>query len=131
MSYRHDVLEAVRSKSHLIPLFSSTYHIPERVREYGPRFFVVYNSKKEKFEIHHLDQQNTYCLTIPYKELDVRALQHLWENDLSVHGTNIFRRVEQSEERMKQQKDREWKNWIEDVAKETRSAFAKDAWTEV
>lgn len=128
-SYREEVWKSLRGKPHLIPLFTNVYAIPERVFEYDPEFFVVYNSDREKFEIHNLSHYpNTYALTVPYKELDVRALRFLWRNDIRVHGKAIFERVEASDARAEKAKEREWKNWVEDVAKETRTAFARDSW---
>lgn len=118
---------------HFLYLIEESVHdIPKRVEEYDEDMFVVFNSLKQKYEIHSIQYPGeTFQMTIPYNELDVRTLQHLWENDLSVHGKNIFRKIERDEAKMKKDKDREFKNWVQGVASETKSMFAKDAWTEL
>ena len=42
--------------------------------------------------------KDTFQTTIPYKNLDIRTLQHLYENDIKVHGRKIFERIERQEE---------------------------------
>lgn len=133
-AFKHRVEDALTNQSarHLTPMFTSVYAIPERVYQYDPDFFVVYNTVTGKYEIHSLNHYpDTHALTVPYNELDVRALRWLWRNDLRVHGKAIFQRIEQGEQRLEKSKQREWSNWVEAVAGETRSMFAKDAWTEV
>lgn len=128
-AYKAAVLERIRYRPRLTPIFTSTHDIPEQLFQYDPTFFMVYNNVKDKFEIHNLDQiGDSYCMTVPYKELDVRTIQWLWQCDIRVHGRDIFRALERDEQRMEKRKEREFKNWVEDVAKETRTMFAKDAW---
>lgn len=124
----YEVRRKVSDKPRLTPIFESTHCIPERLYEYNSNLFICYNNVEETFEIHALDQENSYCATLPYKKLDARTLRWVWRNDVRVHGDNIFRRIEKSEEDYKKRKEREFKNWVEDVASETRSLFAKDAW---
>lgn len=63
-------------KSHLTKMTTNVYRIPERLSEIDPGYFVVRNHRKKTFEIHHSDQvDNTYCLTVPYEELDARTLE--------------------------------------------------------
>lgn len=130
-AFKYQVEDALRKQSahHLKPMFTSMFAIPERVYEYDHAFFVVYNTSTGKYEIHSLNHYpETHALTVPYGELDVRALRWLWRNDLRVHGRDVFRRIEQGEERREKSNQRDWKNWVESVAKETQSEFAKDAW---
>lgn len=59
---------------------SNVYHIPERLREIDPGYFVVYNHKDKEFEVHHKEQiGGTFCLSIPYPELDYRTIQRVRE----------------------------------------------------
>lgn len=49
--------------------------IAQRIKEIDAQYFIVFNIKKQKFEVHHLGQiDGTYCFTIPYKVLDERTL---------------------------------------------------------
>jgi hypothetical protein len=130
-NYEHEVRLKIEKQPHLLPLFTNSLDMPRRIRDYDSSFFVAYNTNRGKYEIHSLDYPDgqTLSTTIPYGELDERAMVHLWENDIRVHGKEIFRRLEASEERARQQKEREMKNFTHDFAKEFQTSFAKDAWT--
>lgn len=63
-------------KPYFTEVTTNVYLIPERLREIDPGYFVVRNHRKKSFEIHHrLQPHTTYCLTVPYKELDCRTLR--------------------------------------------------------
>lgn len=128
--FQQEVLQRTERRPYLIPIFSHVHDIPRRVHQYDESFFVVFNKHNQKYEIHSLDYQgdNTISCTIPYDELDSRTLDHLWENDIRVHGTEIFKRIEIAEEKARIRKERDRKNFDMDFAKEHQSAFAKDAW---
>lgn len=126
---RDKIRVRLETKPHLHLVERSVYDIPERVEEYDPDMFVVFNSNRQTYELHSLQYPgDTFQLTFPFSELDVRALRHIWRNDISVHGKDIFRRIEREEEEFKKRRQREEKNWMRAVASETQSMFAKDAW---
>jgi hypothetical protein len=127
-AYRREVAEKVRYRPRLIPMFTSTQDVPEAIYDYNERLFVCYNRVEDRYEIHNLDQMDSFCATLPYKSLDARAKRWIWKNDIRVHGDKIFKEIEQHEEKMAKSKEREFKNWVEDVGSETQSMFAKDAW---
>lgn len=127
--FQRDVLEKIQYRPRLIPLFDHALDIPQRIYDYHPSLFVCFNRVTQTYELHSLDQEgDSYCMALPYKELDARSLRWIWQNDIRVHGKNIFRRIDKSEEDFKASKDREHRNWVRDIAGETRSLFAKDAW---
>ena len=53
---------------------SDLFDISKRIKSINPKYFVVYNKKRKKFEVHYRREKNTYELTIPYDELDARAV---------------------------------------------------------
>ena len=58
------------------PVVTNVFLIPERLREIDDGYFVLRNHETKQFEIHHSGQpHNSYCLTLPYDELDERALK--------------------------------------------------------
>lgn len=128
--YQQAVLEKIQYRPRLIPIFSHTLNIPERIYAYNENLFLCFNRQSQRYEVHALDQPiDSYCTTIPYKDLDARTLRWLQKNDIRIHGEEIFRQMDASNALIERQKEREFKNWIEDVGSETRSMFAKDAWT--
>lgn len=106
----------------------SVYEIPKRLKEYDESFFVAFNNRNGKFEVHSTDNLfETYCLTVPFNELDARTIDLVKRNDTKNKGAReIERELNEHNEKIERQKDREQKNWIEDVAKETHSAFKRD-----
>lgn len=127
--FKEEVLWLLDGQPHLKPIFTSVHNIPERVYEYDQSFFVVFNTKLQRYEIHCTEHfPTTHAVTIPYKELDIRTLRHLWYNDIRVQGDKVLKKAVQFEERYEEAKERERKNEIESVAREMKSAFAKDAW---
>jgi hypothetical protein len=63
---------------YLIYVESNVDHIPERLREIEPHYFVMFNPRQQKFEVHNTNQNHsTYCLTVPFDELDSRTLDEV------------------------------------------------------
>lgn len=58
----------------LIKILEDVHDITRRLKEIDTDYFVVYNSTKKCFEVHNSSQKHTYCLTIPFKTLDSRAV---------------------------------------------------------
>lgn len=111
-----------------ILISDSVYEIPQRLKEYDKSFFVVFNKRNGKFEVHsHDNLWNTYCFTVPFDELDQRTLDIVMKNDTKNIGPkDIERELNNHNERVEKRKDKDFKNWVEDVAKETYSHFKKD-----
>lgn len=126
---KEEIRKLLSERQHLSPVFTHTLNIPERVKEYDPNLFLVFNNKNERFEIHSRDGGETsYNATLPYKNLDDRTLRYIRKNDIRVHGMKIYDRINQSEERVKKQAEKEEKDFRLDFAREFQSEFAKDAW---
>jgi hypothetical protein len=53
------------------------YSISKRIRKIDPEYFILLNRISGKYEVHHMGQPpgETYCLTVPYDELDERTLK--------------------------------------------------------
>lgn len=63
-----------------IRIESDVYNISKRVKYIDKDYYVVYNTSTGKFEIHNSSQiGSTFCLTLPFKELDERTLEHINE----------------------------------------------------
>lgn len=117
-----------RNLWHLIPIWTNVYYVPERVNEYNPNYFICLNTMSGKYEVHSVaggPNVNSRECVLEFEELDVRTLYFLWEQDLRVHGWDIFRRIEASEQRARERKWRDFRNHIQAVARETRPIFSK------
>lgn len=109
-------------------LENNVFDIPKRLKEYDPSFFIVINLNSEKFEVHSTDNLfDTYCFTVPYDELDSRTIDLVKKNDTKKFGAKeLEREIDENNKKIEEQKKKNQKKWIEDVAKETHSAFKKD-----
>lgn len=130
--FKHEVETILRWRNlnHLKPMYTNLYHIPERVYEYNKNLFVVFNTWDQKYEIHSIEQgpkMNSRQVQLEFDDLDCRALQYIWENDLRVHGQAIFDRLDKEEEDFKKRKDRQYRSDVNAIARETRHIFAKAA----
>mgnify|MGYP001269110300 FL=1 len=129
LAYEESIRERLRGKPHLIPVFSNVFDIPERLREYGENLFVVFNTKKQYFEIHSLANiGNTFCFTVPLGELDARTLYLVRKNNLKTRGKEIFREIDEYNERLEKANQNRRKDEIRDVAEKVHPAYKKLGW---
>lgn len=71
-----------------IKIFCDVYNISNRLKYIDKDYFVVYDTSKNKFEIHNKNQVgSSYCLTLPYSCLDERTIDYV----LQTKSENIER----------------------------------------
>lgn len=59
----------------LVEIKSDLFNIIKRIKQIDANYYVVFNTRKKRFEVHNGKQSgSTYCLTIPYDFLDFRAV---------------------------------------------------------
>lgn len=105
---------------------TNVFHIPERLKEYDPELLIVRNMRKHRFEIHSNEQKgNTHVMTIPFNELDTRTLTHVRNHDLRTRGIKIIEEMDKHNKDIEVRQEKEYKNWVKDVVKETRWHFKK------
>lgn len=114
-------------KYHLIVLESSLLHIPERLLEYDSDLFIIFNTKTQKFEVHSLaNQGNTHCLTVPYEELDDRAINMFAKYDQRRRSFKaIIREIDRENEVMGKREAKNRRSELNAMAREVRPAFKK------
>ena len=67
------------------------YDIVKRIKYIDDGYYVVFDTDKLIFEVHNSKQiGSSYCLTLPYSELDERTLRHV----LKTQSVNIDEIVE-------------------------------------
>lgn len=111
---------------YLTEIKSNVYHIPERLKEIDPTFFVAWNNKKQRIEIHCSENKgNTLYMVVPFNELDSRIIDHVKQN-MKLRDYGLLKVIEENNRRLEQEAEKERKNWIKDVVNETRWHFQKD-----
>lgn len=77
-----------------IQIENDVYNISKRIKNIDRDYYVVYDTSKQKFEVHNSKQiGSTYCLTLPYCELDERCLDYV----LKTQSTNVEEILEKIE----------------------------------
>lgn len=63
-----------------IPVLRSVYDIPVRLKEVNRDFFVMFNTRIQKYEIHCASQPfDTLACVLPFDQLDARTLTYVRE----------------------------------------------------
>ena len=57
-----------------IKINSDVFNIIDRLKQIDEGYYVMFNTNSKKFEIHNSNTKNSYCLTVPYGQLDLRTL---------------------------------------------------------
>lgn len=90
-----------------IKILTNVYFIPERLREIDPNYFVLRDLERGIFEIHNSGQKdNTYCLSIPYSELDARALELVRKTRIE-NISKLIKEMDLENERLQKEKNKE------------------------
>lgn len=98
----------------LIKILQDVHDILSRLREINGDYFVVYNTGRECFEVHNYGQKNTYCLTVPYPQLDCRTID--WTLKTRRENLNkLLNEIDENNEKLEKQNQQavrdlsEWK----------------------
>lgn len=90
-----------------IPVTSHAMDIPVRLKEVNRDFFVMFNTRHQKYEIHCASQpESTLACVLPFDDLDYRAIQYVREFARE-RTENLAREIEEYNEKMirKQQEE--------------------------
>jgi len=83
-----------------IPVTSHVMDIPVRLKELNRAFFVMFNTRTQKYEIHCADQPfETLACSLPFEELDARAITYAREYSVE-RLEKIAREIEEYNERL-------------------------------
>ena len=70
------------------------YNISKRIKDIDRNYYIVFNTSKQKFEVHSSQQiGSSYCLTLPFNCLDERSLKHVLKTQ-SVNIDEILENIE-------------------------------------
>ena len=77
-----------------IQIEQDVYNISQRIKEIDRNYYIVYDTSKQKFEVHSSTQiGSSYCLTLPQTQLDERTLKYVRET-LSTNIDEILDKIE-------------------------------------
>ena len=97
---------------------NSTHNIPGRLKQIDSGYFVVRNHATNQFEVHHKGQpHNTFCLNIPFDELDDRTMQRVRETSIQ-YMDNIIKELDRKNAKLEIDRDKKFKDCTETVCKD-------------
>lgn len=103
----------------LVPVVRHALDIPERVKELDPHYFIVLNTRRQRYEIHYGDgDRDTLECVLPYDQLDERTIRHLREHRME--RLEALRAEVEAHNRRLEEEAR--KKWLGDAAERTREA---------
>ena len=83
-----------------IKILHDVYNISNRIKNIEKNYYIVYNTSSKKFEIHNSKQTgSSYCLTLPYEQLDERTLNFVCSTN-SENIERILNEIEKNNKRM-------------------------------
>ena len=65
-----------------IEIMSDVFDIVKRVKEIDKDYYIIFDTSKYEFELHHKKQPNTYCFKYIYENLDNRLID-------MIHGSTV------------------------------------------
>lgn len=126
---RAAIMDRLEGKPYLIPLYTNLYRIPERLAEYDERLFIVRNVQAQRYEVHALDNEgDTFAMVVPYKALDARIIERVKRSDIRMRGKDIFREIDEENEKLERSARRQRTNEIDAQAREMHPYFRKLGW---
>lgn len=96
---------------------SNVFNIPERLREIDKGYFVLFNPENQRYELHHEEQDFTYCFTFPFEELDGRAIDYVRETRIERIDI-IKRQMKERNRKLQEDMEKEFQDKIECIAKD-------------
>lgn len=78
-----------------IKIESDVFDISKRIKEIDEGYFIMYNFDNNKYELHCINQPNTYCFSYPYENLDERFINMIYKTNI-IYIDNIVEDIDKN-----------------------------------
>lgn len=85
-----------------IKIFSDVHDVVERIKDIDEGYFIVFDTIKNSYELHNSNQPISYCLTIPYSNIDSRVIDLIYSTNIQ-YIDNIIEDVDKNNENIEKQ----------------------------
>jgi len=75
------------------------FNISRRIKHIDKSYYIVFNNKLNRWEVHSTSQVDRFCLVSPYKSLDTRLLDYVYRTSL-VHNPHLLKDIEEYNEKI-------------------------------
>lgn len=82
------------------------FNISNRLKSINKKYFIVYNYKKNRYEVHFERARNTYELAVPYKVLDARTIDLVLKTKIE-NQKDIYQQIENSNLSLQKEKQKQ------------------------
>jgi len=102
-----------------IHIKSNVFNIPERLKEIDKSYFVLYDNISGKYEVHSTENKdgNTFCLTLPFNELDSRAIEHVRKTRVE-NSKKLWEEMKRNNEKLEIEKAKKYADYIDYTTKD-------------
>lgn len=122
------IRERLRWKPHLLLVENDVFNIAERLRRHDPSLFVVFNTLRQQYEVHSLENKgDSFSLNLG-PELDARAEMLVRRNSIRIHGKKLFRDMDERNAAVERSQERKRHNDIDAFARELHKPVKKLAY---
>jgi hypothetical protein len=81
-----------------IEIKTDLFNISNRLKSIDKKYFVVFNTQKNCYEIHYRRAKNTYELTVPFGTLDARTVQFVQKTKIE-NSKQIYEEIEKANQK--------------------------------
>ena len=61
----------------LVNITTDVFDILSRLKAIDSNYFIVFNTNKQRYEVHNSGQKQTFCLTVPFNKIDARLVPYV------------------------------------------------------
>jgi hypothetical protein len=114
-------------KPYLHPVFHDLYDVARRLREVDPTLFVVRNTLRGRFEVHCLEHRpSSFAWQVPWAVLDGRVIEKAQYNRVGRVSTSEWvRSIEAHNEKVNRRNERDFENFTQSFARDTRPLWKR------
>ena len=95
---------------------TSTLKVTERLKKIDPKYFVLYNARKDTFEVHHEKNiGSSYCFAVDNLDSEVF---HILRKTATHRGQAVFDEMDRANEAMKNRSKKQFMDDVEYGARE-------------
>lgn len=99
----------------LIKILSDNLFITSRLKEIDSSYFVVFNTKTNKYEVHSKRQaENTFCVGLPFSKLDERTIDYVLKTRVE-NIEKIIQNIEKNNKKIEKNNKKLILNKLEEV----------------
>jgi len=89
-----------------IKINNDVFDIANRIKSIDSKYFVLFNLKNKKYEVHYQRAKNTYELTLPFDTLDARAICYVQKTRVE-NKEKLFAEIEKQNQKLMEEKQKE------------------------